>query len=231
MSFGWDKVLSVPVPGAATAEMAVTEEDGDDDIADDCPYGLNSQAPLFRCPSKGKSRLVASRIDDIKDKDFVVLRSPPSMEEDTSRFFVPGFDDIPLWLCKVLKVFQDRDNRKWRVSWYSPHGKGIKGSFHYLGAGYVDDLDVEEEFLVIRMPQLNKNKTIPHSIRREMEKVIKSAVVAEGNGNVCCVVCEEELKGEELVACGCCGQYYHANCSGVDRSQEEWWCDACQPAL
>jgi hypothetical protein len=122
---------------------------------------------------------------------------------------------------------------QWKVRWYAPtdRARNEKSSFHYLsGPQFVEVLDVDPEMLVASATKLvGNNKKLPAPTIKDATKALRTAVLAEVNGELSCNACHKDVPGEQLLACGCCGRSYHEQCApnfGNSRNAE-WWCPTC----
>lgn len=195
---------------------------------EDDPYGLAVLEESWRPARIGAARRNTINPDKVQPGHFVIMRGRRVDRSDTSCFCVGGYEDAPLWLCKVLDVITNSDGEavKWKVSWYTSYGKGPKAKFSFLGTRFVETIDVDIETAVATTPYLTKSGFIPKTVIKEAIKVIQSALTAENNGNVRCVKCDEDKEGEPVVYCGCCSKLYHV-CCVQHGTEEDWWCDLC----
>lgn len=222
LPFDWCKIT------ASRAADAEDEEEEEEINVDDDPYGFNNLTSVWQPARIGPPPRPSADPAAVLPGHYCILRSGSSDSNDTSSFTVEGLD-VPLWLCKVLDVIKDEDGQavRWRVRWWSSYGKGELAKFRFLdGNQYIEELNVDVTFLVTATPNLNKDNSIPAKVRAAAAKAVRSALIAEENGNVGCVACGEDLPDEEMLACGACGQHYHARCAG-DTDVHDWWCTSC----
>jgi hypothetical protein len=221
MATDWTTIKERRTPEPTTEEEAVEVTDLESD-----PFGLARLERGYRPASFGTARRAVFNPDDVKPEEYVILRASTG-EADTSTFYADEKREVLLWLLKVKEVYRNANGEavKWRVVWWTPNGSG--GTAKFFSLREPEDHDVNIEALVAHVPKLTKGNRIPKPVLVEAAKVVSLAVTAEVNGNVRCVVCEEDKEGEELLACGSCGKHHHFCC--VEGGEEEdWWCTNCR---
>ena len=89
---------------------------------------------------------------------------------------------------------------------------------------------MDPEMLVAQTPRLiGDGKKLSAVAIKDAKAALRTAVMAEANGEVLCNACHKDKADEELVACGCCRRCYHVHCApGYEgHKSAEWWCTAC----